>query len=287
MEDIKKEFSINLCELVKQLNTYDVSMDELIKGCEREQKLAPVTRIYFGSYFCSHYFLHMTQEEYEKLIVYATNHGIKLTLVLPIFTEKSLTKAKRRIESLCRYFSTIIDEVTVNDYGMLNYIHSVYSVKINLGRLFMKDYRDPRYDEYFSGPFKPRGFTSFLKEIVNTYKIHMIEFDPTHESIDFSEKPEKVLIGLHSPYCYMTTGQICEYSSVNKEIEQKFRPNTECTLECVSHHIEYELEEMNGERKFIRFGRTIYFENNNCKVTGLTSMRVIYFPLDREAARYG
>ncbi|MDO5291728.1 MAG: hypothetical protein Q4F05_03155 [bacterium] len=281
-EEIKKEYCINLCELLKHIQVSGVPLKQVIGSVEKTLNTNSIPRIYIGSYFCSQYFLHLTEADCKEVLEYAKEHNSKVTLVIPIVTEKNLKRVKLRIDSFINYFGTLIDEITVNDYGMLAYIHRKYKVKLNLGRLFMKDYRDPRYPEYFNGPFRPRVFTKYICQLVKAYHVHAMEFDPTHRQLDFLKKPDDVLIGLHLPYCYMTTGQICEYSSVDQEIQDKFRPNTECNVECLSHHIEYELEEVQEERKFVRFGRTIYFENRDCKADGLTEMRVIYLPLDAE-----
>ncbi|MDO5520448.1 MAG: hypothetical protein Q4G58_08150 [bacterium] len=281
-EEIKKEYCINLCELLKHIEVSGISLEQIIHSAEKTLNTNSISRIYIGSYFCSQYFMHLTEADCKDVLEYVNQHNGKVTLVIPIVTEKNLKKVKLRIDSFINYFGAVMDEITVNDYGMLEYIYNKYKLKLNLGRLFMKDYRDPRYPEYFKGPFRPRVFTSYIRSIVEKYEIHAMEFDPTHKELDFAEKPEGVLIGLHTPYCYMTTGQICEYSSVDKDIKDKFRPNPDCDVECLSHHIEYDLEEIEEERKFIRFGRTVYFENKDCKVLGLTDMRVIYLPLDTE-----
>lgn len=237
-------------------------------------------RIYIGSSFCGQYFLHLSDKLLEELIKECQQRDIKVTLVLPIFTEKNLKKGKDKIHKLLTQFNNIIDEVTVNDYGMLIYMNQTYpEMKLNMGRLFMKDYREPRYEEYFNQALRPKGFTNYLKDIVKRYKINEIEFDPTHREIDFSEKPEEVTIGIYAPYAYITVGQICQIGGISKPLEKKFRPNEPCSLECYKHRMQYFLGD---SRDWRRIGRAVYFENRNPEIIGISNIREIYAPLDWE-----
>ena len=158
-------------------------------------------------------------------------------------------------------------------------------IKINMGRLFFKDYREPRYEEYFQTEWRPKFFTNSLKELIREQNIHEIEIDVTHKSINLSEHPDCTL-GIHTPYTYMTTGKICEYASEFQKVQKKFRPNIDCGRECLRAVIEYGMED---NRKWYRLGRTVYFENNcirlshsheNHETDEKTKIRMIYFPLN-------
>ena len=278
--EITMEHCVNLCELIKQVLASGMTIGEYVEQVRKEKGWDRVGRIYIGSYFCSHYFLHLTEWDFTQIFTYAKQADCKITLVLPVFTQKNLGSAKKFLDRLSCRFDDGIDEITVNDYGMLVYISSKYCVRVNLGRLFMKDYRDPRYPEYFNQVFSPAGFTKSLYSFIKKYRIHMVELDPTHRELDLSNKPDKVRIAIHTPFCYMTTGQICEYASIAKPLEKKFRPNMECEAECLTHHIEYELEELDPARRVIRLGRTVYFENGDCVVRGADTLREIVFSLD-------
>ena len=88
--------------------------------------------------------------QFDNLIKFAKDWNLKLTLVLPIFSEKDLKLAKKKIIKILQNSKSVIDEVTVNDFGMLTYIQSKFDKKVNLGRLFFKDPRDVRVNEYYS-----------------------------------------------------------------------------------------------------------------------------------------
>lgn len=273
MEDIN---CLNFCEILNVIydkdSTYEIVIDKIMtaKGLKHCQ------RIYFGSSFCSQYFLHLRNEEVESLILLCNKRNMKLTLVIPTFTEKDLEKGKKKINSYSKYFDNIIDEITVNDYGMLKYISNTYEININMGRLFMKDYRDPRHEDYFVRVYKPKIFTEYNNSMVKEYGVSGFEFDLTHEVVDFSNKPENIIIGVHYPYSYMTVGHICELASINKDISKKYRPNAGCKKECQNNRIKYEFDD---DREWFKYGRTIYFNNSDCSIQGNQKLRKIFFPI--------
>lgn len=270
---------LNLCEVADNLYEAYESIDNIVTSAEKRQGVKHYARIYIGSNFCSQYFLNLSQILLEKISEYASKENIKVTLVLPVFTEKNLERAKSSIDKYMAILGKVLDEITVNDYGMLEHIASTYKeIGINMGRLFMKDYRDPRYPKYFEVALKPRIFTKYLDELIKTYGITGMEFDPTHMEIDFEGKPQHIEIGLHEPYCYMTVGQICEFASIHKDISQKFRPNSLCERECMTNRIKYFNED---DREWLRIGKTIYFKNEP-QISGIEKIRKIYFPIDME-----
>lgn len=243
-----------------------------------------INRIYIGSYFCDNYFLKCNYDKIIKLIYSSFDKKCKITLVIPVPTERTLNEMKKQL-NIIRNFSDYIDEITVNDYGMLVYISEYFNsnpdiqIKINMGRIFFKDYRDPRYSDYFNTEWKPKYDTLFLKNLIAEYKINSIEIDVTHKAM-IIPNINNVIIGMHTPYTYMTTGKICEYASQYREITKKFRPCILCSKECNDSYIEYKIED---NRKWLRIGKTLFFENNCFKLSGENSNikeRLIYFPVN-------
>lgn len=270
---MKAETCVNLCEIS--------GFSELYRVLAKIKEKMSFERIYMGSYFCDEFFL---RTDYDNLIklVQEINKNIRITLVLPIFCEKNLNSGKDLMDRLLQDYGSVVDEITVNDYGMLTYIRDNFNLKLNMGRLFFKDYRDPRYPEYFEDTWKPKGFNALLKHNIEKFGIHEIEIDITHKSVDLSENPGCV-VGLHTPYTYMTTGKICEYASMYRPVQKKFRPNISCERECLNAFIRYNLDD---GRTWVRVGRTIYFENNCIKLANSgdkmtdTDARIIYFPMN-------
>ena len=161
---------------------------------------------------------------------------------------------------------------------MLNFVRCNFNKQINLGRLFLKDTRDIRVKKYFEKSTEP-SLLSF--PIIG---VNCVELDPISRHINLSNikssNYNESLIAIHTPYCYMSTGNICKYGSLHKNIENKFRPNTVCMREC--EHICERYFETNESNYFeiIKFGRTVYFYNPSVVVIGRNAERYIYFPIN-------
>ena len=261
---------LNLCDIWGQATKDKKKIMDLIGN-------RGVERVYIGSYFCGNYFINLRENDIN-LFIEEIPMDIKLTLVIPIFNQYNLSNGKEKIKRLTTVLHSFIDEICVNDYGMLQYSsdHLNRVGSISLGRLFMKEYRDPRYHSYFNRMIQPKIFTPYFSKLCKQYNIIGAEIDPTHEGIDLSECPEEIEISMHTPFCYITVGQICEISSLQKDIEKKFRPNDKCNYECSKYKVQYFSEE---NLHFIKFGRAVYFENQITKIEGTESIRIIYFPL--------
>ena len=261
---------LNLCDIWGQATKDKKKIIELIRH-------RGVERVYIGSYFCGNYFINLNENDIN-LFFSQIQKEIKLTLVIPIFNQSNLYIGKERIKKITTILNSFIDEICVNDYGMLQYSsdHLDMVGSISLGRLFMKEYRDPRYHSYFNRMIQPKIFTSYFSKLCKQYNIIGAEIDPTHEGIVLSEAPEGIEISMHTPLCYLTVGQICEISSLQKDIEKKFRPNDKCNYECTKYNVQYFSEE---NLHFIKFGRAVYFENHITKIEGTELIRIIYFPL--------
>ena len=265
---------INTLNLSEIMNFFESEEDinNLFKRMEKEN-FPPSRRIFLGSNFCSIFFTRIDIKYYFNIIKFALNNNLNITLVVPIINEGLFEKAINRIEELEPYFD-YIDEITVNDYGMLTYIKDKYpKMKINLGRLLNKDTRDVRYKDFTEIRTIPDNLT-FDKILLDDTKINSLEIDVTHSNIDLNNT--KYVIGVHVPYLYQTYGHICEYASIGLKDEKKFRPNHLCDFECKRTFIKYKSDVAN----YIKFGRTVYTKVNVPNIFGKDSVRMIYFPLD-------
>lgn len=250
------------------LNLCDIS-DYYCVNCKIEDFYH---RIYIGSYFCSQFFLKF---DITRLLNSINNQNV--TLVIPIISQKNLSKGKERIASLIEYFN--IDEITVNDVGMLSYISDNFRVKINLGRLFFKESRDLRYLEYINQKYiLPEDIIDLQSVLVNS-SISAIEIDQIATELDISKAKDKIIV--HEPFCYISTGQICEFASIRKGYEEKFLKNCSCCKECQLNIITYKkmVQKTKEDVKFYKIGRAIYFLNENCKIISSQKYRRVYFPV--------
>ena len=252
-------FCLNLCEVLSGALLHDHKLDAVIEKVVQDNQIdEPLERIYAGSSFCSQYFLHLAC--WKQLFLLCEEKGWKITLTLPVFSQKDLSWAKERIIQILEQGEGVVDEVTVNDFGMLKYISDTCNVRVNLGRLFFKDSRDIRVRPYQEGEISPNLLSCRSYFMEDNDKIKGIEIDPTNRYINLSNCDlEGVDLGVHSPFCYMTTGNICKFASIHKEPKDKFRANARCFMECTGIYEHYK-ECFDGKyADIIRYGRTVYF----------------------------
>lgn len=269
---------LNLCEILPYLKKKRHNLAEIITDACKLAQYDSIERIYMGSSFCGKYFLAQSDQSIKELTACAEKAQVPITLVIPTFSQGDLDHGKRKISHILELAKDHIDELTVNDYGMLDCLKKEYQKPLNIGRLFMKDYRDPRYQEYFEMSWKPRMLTDYFKRILTEYEIKSCELDLAHKINDFSEFPSDVALGIHIPFCYQTVGRICEYASITKEIPEKYRANAPCEQNCTESLVKYSVSDGNVE--YVRFGRTVYFQHPGYEIKSSGEVRQIYFPLD-------
>lgn len=273
-------FCLNLCEIFTDEWIKNDYLGKVYKHFCQVHGL--IKRIYVGSSFCSQYFIKF--RGYKKLLEFCRNQHIAVTLVLPVFSEKNIDSGKQKVSEIISYACGIVDEITVNDLGTLWWIHSNYNIRINIGRLFSKDPRDCRIPEYCNLGIQPFFLTNIGDAYWGNFDISSVELDPTNRVIDiYSINDMNIEIGLHMPYCYMTTGNICKFASIHRSIEQKFRPNLSCSLECmhISDTYSGHINQTDCDPILFRFGRTLYYKVNDLiELSTEKSTRIIYFPID-------
>ena len=273
-------FCINYCDIFNLDQKQERNLEMYIKMIEAMVQ-NKIDRIYFGSYFCDQYFLKF--KGYNELIQYCRNKNIHMTLVVPVLSQNTLDIGKRRISEMYECAGNVVDEITVNDLGMLSYFSKCGNQKLNLGRLFLKNPRDCRIPEYTDSRVTPSFLSKLNQEFWKKQTLNCVELDPTNKILDASEIASMgIKLALHLPYCYMTTGKICKFASIHKQIEKKFRPNVNCQMECMYITDTYSghVTSTNCDPTIYRIGRTLYFENNRVETVGKDLDRLIYFPIE-------
>ena len=272
-------FCLNLCETANRAVIKEEYLQRIIECVVLNNNIQePLERIYAGSSFCSQYFLHINF--WKHLIKRCEENGWKMTLTLPVFSQKDLQIAKNRLDEILAQGKEIIDEITVNDVGMLRYVSQNCEQKINLGRLFFKDSRDVRVRPYDVGEMTPTLLASEDNMIMAENNIHAIELDMMSRYINLTDCDlGEAKLCVHGPFCYMSTGNICKFASIHKDMEQKFRPNLNCNMECAGIYEHYKARFGEKNVDILRYGRTIYFYNNESRIIGKKIDRKIYFPV--------
>lgn len=251
----------------------DATFGNVLNEVKKKSGYDRFERVYVGSSFCAQYFLGTSKDLLRALCLFCEKEQMKMTLVLPMFAQKYVQAGKEKTVELLSVAGDYIDEITVNDYGMMQYFTNCYHYPLFLGRLLAKDYREIRYESYFQTACEPKIFNQTMTEFLKNYPIKGVELDPTHAVIQLSEAPNNYVIGVHYPYCYQTVGNICEAASVHKELTQKFRPNHPCHMECETLLQHFCDDEQN---EYIKHGRSVYFLNDKVKIEGKDHIRLIY-----------
>ena len=258
---------MNLCGLPLKL-ILDRSLPEQLSRKTEELYQERVSRLYIGSSFCSRYFLHMPFMEGIKTL--CAFRKWKITLALPVFSQKDLENGKKAIREFLSFYRET-DEITCNDPGMLQWIrNNLPDVDVHMGQLFFKDQRDPRYSLLPVGQSRlsfplPDGVKGIELSPVNT-KLILPDFDLPG-----------ACIAVHQPFCFISTGNICKFASVSAPPEQKFRPNAACAQQCGSMFETYSVK--GSDDTWYRIGRTIYTERIVREYEGRTPDRIIYWPV--------
>lgn len=271
---MEQEYVLNLADIYMRFVKQRFSPQQIEKMTAKNIQQDRFCRIYIGSYYCANYFL-IEAKDLEKLLEYAQNNEKKITLVVPIASQKNLERVKKQVEDWLDRWS-VIDEVTVNDIGMYEWLHKNYGVRINLGRLMFKDTRDFYQDTIHDEIEQPKIWNEPFMRLVDD-RVRSVECDCIYDVIDAKVLPHHVALGVHYPYMYISTSHICLFAGIRKEKNKICRPSAECGMQCMNGYTVYGV----AEKDFVlyRVGKSVLASALNTKVNNVESIRIIYFPL--------
>ena len=269
------ENAINLCDVLPSNEASQKYLDQVLS------QDFTYNRVYIGSYFCSNKFFSVKSRSIIRLIDTFASKGIPISLVVPIFAQHHLSKGIELIQKIANDYYGTIDEIVVNDLGMLQHMYDIYKskanrIKIVAGRMLNKTYRDIRDEEYFSLECIPKCLNEYYISLYEHYGIQTIELDNSFNSLTLPEKFNKFCFAVHTPLCYVTKCNICEFASITKSISQKFRTTDTCSYECMGRYIQYS----NGNDNTVihyKIGCGVYFENKSINIK-TDKIRTIYNP---------
>ena len=246
--------------------------------CNRSVGANPVERIYLGSYFCGNMFMLLSNKElFASLAERARRFSLHITLVVPVLPERYVDGALKLISSLLTDWSDVVDELSVNDIPMLAFLRRSYPhVKICAGRLINKTLRDIRDREFFEIKQEPKVFGDYYMRVFEENGISCVEIDNTAREIEIPLYADNMEVAIHLPYVYATTCNICEFASIDKNYDHKFRPSDKCSYECLTRAVEYDVSTQDGSVKYYKFGCGVYFKNENLKINRTDNIRYIY-----------
>ena len=252
------------------------SLDTILAVVQKDVK--KIERLYIGSSFCPNFFLHCGI--YPRIIAYCRESSIKISLSVCVFPQSLATIGMRNIQRLLSDGEGVIDELVVNDIGMLHFVTNSSKVKIVLGRLFFKDPRDGRFPKFIAR----RVAFSLLSHhrLLEEWHPFGIEIDPVSDEIDLSSIAGLVEhVALNWPFCYMCCGNVCRAASAFKPLDKKFRPSAPCALECLETASVHTDRLRKDSRPLFMVGKTVYFSQPSVTVVlpHGCSLRRLFFPL--------
>ena len=241
-------------------------------------------RVYAGSSFCPNYFLNCGI--YPRLIAHCKEKGIRIGLSVCVFPQSLVKLGMQAVRRLLSDGDGVIDELVVNDIGMLRFASDELGLKVMLGRLFFKDARDCRRPEFIARrtSFSLLSCRSLLEE----WQPSGIEIDPISAEIDLSHLPGSVgTVVLDSPFCYMSFGNVCRAASAFRPIREKFRSSAPCELECLRTASVHTDRLRKDAGKLYMVGKTVYFGQPSVRLVHPkeTVIRKLYFPLQEFIGR--
>lgn len=217
----------------------------------RKFKSSGVSIIYVGSYFCTNYYLRWVRRYWDSIKEEASEAGISISVVIPVVPVNRLSEVKESILKMSEDFA----EIVVNDYGMLRWAGENLSHPVIMGRLFMRQTRDPRYEELADETVRIPFSLYSLQNYRQQYRVKGIEMEGFGRVIDVSELPDGMTICLHWSWILMSCGRICEDASIPQNMEHKFRPDQECSLQCCNIYRDY----MISGAQVRKYGKAVYF----------------------------
>ena len=272
------ETVLNLCDVMPK----DTIAKKYIE--QMRQKIFKYKRIYVGSYFCGNKFLSLKKREYVDFLTEAKIYDIAITVVVPILTPTNWENGISVLSNLVECFGNI-NEVVVNDIGTMRYIHDNYDIELVFGRMLNKTYRDIRNTDYYNSNVPQKIFNSFYLSMFEKYNIKKIELDFGFNTLMLPPSTNNLQICLHTPLVYLSTCNICEFASIKKALDKKFRASDRCAIECAEHFIRYENVTDNTTVVHYKIGCGIYFLHSDYKAKDIDIVyRNIYNPFLEEAA---
>lgn len=260
------ENALAVQELFPALRSGCEDAGQLILAFER-RRCVSITRLCLGASFCGSLFNAAARPQFDFFGAYCRDSGLKVSLAVPIFTQRELARGKEIIDELLREYGDVIDEAAVNDPGMYRWLRGQFAGKLFAGRLMNKVNRDPRYPEYGEGAvLVPRPPVAVSGIELDACASHMIV-----------EDGDELTVCVYTPYSYISTGKICSFASLYADAFQKFAPAPSCPVNCGKYYVRHECRD---KVDFYHIGNAVYYPSELPRISGAAQLRAIWFPLE-------
>lgn len=167
---------------------------------------------------------------------------------------------------MANLLGNLLDEIVCNDVATLEEIKINFPhIQLISGRLFDRHLREGEF---------------FLSSDLHTSS-DFVEIDADLIGCRNENLFCKVY-HLHHPYTYLSCGRICLFAAINEPNEMKFRPDLDCSMQCVKRVIKH--SSGYDERTFRR-GCAIYRKEHKEIINAKSIARVIVTPLEFEVLK--
>lgn len=259
----KKIIDLNLRKLIKNIpKNLEKAAHISDSDLNQLKKLKGFSRIYFGDEFCEE--LIPAEKELKEILDFCSKNKLGFTLVTPFLTDRGIGKIKKLVEFLPEN-----TEVVVNDFGLFNFLRKK-KLKISLGRLLVKQKRDPR-TIWLKNLIPGKGYKYFKSSNVNSAviqefllenNINRVEIDNLLQGVKL-KLDKNISASLYFPFVYVSATRMCLLNKCEWLNERKNIRIRECGRECKKYS--FVLDNPTWPKPLILKGNTQYFINDNIK----------------------
>lgn len=230
-----------------------------IKGLEElSQWDNHYSRVYVGSEFCSK--LMFSLSELEEVVSFVRSRNIGLSIATSYCNESNLPAYKIVIDFIRKKYPDA--EIIVNDWGVFN-ICVACSVKTVIGRLLVKQKRDPRISDALDNlPLEARsrvmdiGLNDSILNFLKSKNIKRIELNNVSQGVNLENIKNNFDFSLHVPFVCVSVTRYCglEFKNEPNEFEIK-----ECQAKACKN---IELYNKDLKKLIFRSGNAFFYKNN-------------------------
>lgn len=207
------------------------------------------SRLYFGQEFCE--YLIPTLDEVNKAYYISRQLGWDFTYVAGFSTDTGIEKIRKNLEFLNHENQDI--EVTVNDWGLVNIIHSEFpALRPILGRLLVKQMRLARFPST-QPPFNMKGLDASMVDIAQNQKrmlrrlnlsieayreelirlgIKRAEIDIVPQGVEIDPLNWNISFSTYYPWAYVTGSRNCSTAAIDDPRREYVVVDKPCSRAC-------------------------------------------------------
>jgi hypothetical protein len=215
------------------------------------------SRVYVGSEFCSK--LMFSLPELEEVVSFVRSRNMGLSIATSYCNESNLPTYKMAIDFIRKEYPEA--EIIVNDWGVFN-ICVAFSVKTVIGRLLVKQKRDPRiFDvlDNLSSEAKSRvmdiGLNDSILNFLKSKNIKRIELNNVSQGVNLENIKNDFDFSLHVPFVCVSVTRYCGSEFKNKP--DKFGIK-ECQAKACKN---IELYNKDLKKIIFRSGNAFFYKN--------------------------